>query len=751
MAKNILSLQLLRNTTAFESYSAATAGITGASTNDGTIKLARYIDGEKIKTVFGIFNEAMGDKPSGYTIYDGDSEVISDIIGRLDALDGGGSGEGTVDQKIASAISGLDYTSYETGDSKVVVDVTETDGIINVTGANVGTLKLSGYTEGEASGKVASTDSLNQALAKLQNQIDAVNDVTADLDYDDTAVAGSYVSEVDQTNGKISVTRVALPDLSEVHEAGKPIIAVSETKGQVAASAGTISAQYVDVADADGNLTATNVEAALAEIHSGYVAGDAAIVDGASESANTLAKLEEIVNGVAGDAKEYSIVALTSEEIGVLADGANVKEAYKLVDEDGVQSGATIKIYKDQTLSGASFSGQELTLTYILADGSTTAVSVDMHDLIEQTEFASGVTWDATASKVRGVVDSTSEGFLTVGADGFKLSGVQDAINAKVNALDVTGDTAVAGQYVAAIEETDGIVAVKTRANVSEAVLNNYDKGSDGTGVAATDTINQAISKLENQIAAVQTEAAASKTLVEVPASATHLTISSAMDTTNSAITFTIGEDDIASASDLADEIAARKAVDGVNGDAYTADTGAHYINNASSLYGADQALDSAINTVSGKVDTISGDVVTISGDVETLEDRVDEISAVTSALTTGEIDAIENAVGLTNAGEHQQTSGNYTSAATTIAGEIAALDTQVKTNADNIAALSGNSLTGVTVNGSALTVSNNVAAVTVVGKQTEATPTANEAIVVETGENGNLTLGLGNLDAGTY
>ena len=37
--------------------------------------------------------------------------------------------------------------------------------------------------------------------------------------------------------------------------------------------------------------------------------------------------------------------------------------------------------------------------------------------------------------------------------------------------------------------------------------------------------------------------------------------------------------------------------------------------------------------------------------------------------------------------GSHVNTNGNYTSGATTVVGEIAALDTQVKANADAIAA----------------------------------------------------------------
>ena len=83
--------------------------------------------------------------------------------------------------------------------------------------------------------------------------------------------------------------------------------------------------------------------------------------------------------------------------------------------------------------------------------------------------------------------------------------------------------------------------------------------------------------------------------------------------------------------------------------------------------------------------------------------------------------------------------------------GAIDALDDAVKANEDAINTLSGNSLSGVSVNGNALTITNNVATQTVNGKQTAATATANEAIVVETDANGNLVLGIASLDAGTY
>lgn len=80
---------------------------------------------------------------------------------------------------------------------------------------------------------------------------------------------------------------------------------------------------------------------------------------------------------------------------------------------------------------------------------------------------------------------------------------------------------------------------------------------------------------------------------------------------------------------------------------------------------------------------TLGADGLKLSG-VQTAID-----GAVSTAKTElqGKVDTIEASVGLSADGAHITTSGNYTSGASTIAGEIAALDTQVKKNANAITA----------------------------------------------------------------
>lgn len=277
-------------------------------------------------------------------------------------------------------------------------------------------------------------DALASAVTDIETEIE--NKINA-LDADESG-ASTYVNvRVQEENGVItdvavddSALEAAIEamDLAEVHEAGKAIIAVSEEDGVVSATAGTVAAQYVDVADANENFESDNVEDALTELYCGYTAGDSAIVGDATESGNTLGKLEDRIEELSAEAKEYHLVKVTT---GL---SAEIKEEYYLADAEGNQSGDTISVPKDSHIVEINYittSGdphyQNLEYVYIDVCGDTRTEYVDMSQLVLEQEFASGV--GITNHVAHGVVDPQSEEFLTVGADGFKLSGVQDAID----------------------------------------------------------------------------------------------------------------------------------------------------------------------------------------------------------------------------------------------------------------------------------------------------------------------------------
>jgi hypothetical protein len=669
MAKNIQSLQLLRNSQIFQDKAAAINGITGATTQDGVIKLARYTEGTATKTIFGIYNDnTVG--TAGYTIYESYKEVIDAIQDKIADL--------------------------ESGSTEAVDEIWDALGD-GVSSANTVSDQLEAL-----SGSDSDTSATTSVAGAKKYADEKIAEAVADLDYTDTAVTGSYVSKVDEADGVISVTREALPSLPEVYEAGKPIIAVSEDKGQVAASAGTINAEFVNVTG--DTFSSSTVQAALEEIETEYKAADAAlkteILGGASASADTLGELEALINNISAEAKEYHIVKTTT---GL---SAEIKESYSLQDADGHVSGDTIDIPKDSHIVSINYittgeHAQNLEYVYVDVSGNTKTTYVDMSSLVIEAEFASGVT--ATDHIVHGVVDSTSEkdsqttpvDFLTVGENGFKVSGIKDEIDRKINALDAsvtggtTAGTATSDHIQVVVDEVDGKLTAVT---VTEA---NIANASDLAALSAK-TVTEIASSNDSITAALSAAADGTKQL-DIITDASKIQMSGFTNadvlsgiTQSSSITEAFLEVDKVI---TANEQVTAQALNDLEG------TKVENIN-----------VNGVAGTFSNKVAsvTIDGNDVVLGADYEK--------PAQGSAIATG--DTVDKALGKLEAKVDAATSGG---------------------------------ITGATVNNAPLAITSNALTQTVVGKQSEATATNNEAIVVETDANGNLTLGLANLDAGTY
>lgn len=343
--------------------------------------------------------------------------------------------------------------------------------------------------------------------------------------------------------------------------------------------------------DIDVNVDGTTIVKKEGKLAVGTVpAAQVSVAEGtglkATEAQAAFTELKEAIGKVEGAAKSYTIVK-TTEGLAT-----NVKEQYKLQQKVGSTTefvGEPINIYKDSSLKSVALDGQVLNFTYILADGTESTVGVDVSTFLAESEFKDGLVVTDHVVKVK--VDGTSEGFLTVGAEGVKLSGVQDAINAAVAGLDVT-DAAVAGQYVSAVSETDGKVAI-TRAEVADAVLNGYAKGTDATAIAEGDSLKVALGKLENQVE--KAKAAATTKVVEGTDEGKNLEVVHTTSEADGSTTYTINLTDVASKKALDAEIAARKAVDGQEGQTYAANAGTNYIAQAQSLNDADVKLDTAL------------------------------------------------------------------------------------------------------------------------------------------------------------
>ena len=351
--------------------------------------------------------------------------------------------------------------------------------------------------------------------------------------------------------------------------------------------------------------------------------GDGKTFDG-DDVEEVLTELNRKIADVGGEAKSYKIVSVDSPASTSYAE-------YKIQEKVGtgnwgdVNDSAAIIVPKDNAFVtaqlghvGATADASTGTITdgdgedallieYVNGSGVYTLVAVPIGAFLKEAEFKDGL--QVNNGEVSVKIDSSSEkdtqstpaDFLTVSANGVKIQGIKAEIERKIAALDVT-DAAVAGKYVSSVSETDGKIAV-IRANVSDAVLNGYEKGTKpaSTAIAATDDVKGALAKLEHQIDDAK---AATTKVVEGTDAGNNMEIVNANNADGS-VTYTVNLTDVASKAALDAEITARKAVDGQSGQTYAANASANYINNATSLNDADVKLDAALKTVSNNLAAI--------------------------------------------------------------------------------------------------------------------------------------------------
>ena len=215
----------------------------------------------------------------------------------------------------------------------------------------------------------------------------------------------------------------------------------------------------------------------------------------------TVFDLEAISNEIEDKLFKYKMVQLSAEEIAELPSPSNIKEAYKIVAYQGeetqetvyTQVGDTVKIYKDSSLIenylGAdtdtvnsstgvvtkyvyelisdpttqitaeayeeltqeqkdlyqAIDSQSLNFVYQLADGTYTITKIDVSKFLVESEFGDGLQVNA-AGVVSIQVDETStdaEDFLSIGENGIKISGIQEAIDASIEEIDLVTSSAL--------------------------------------------------------------------------------------------------------------------------------------------------------------------------------------------------------------------------------------------------------------------------------------------------------------------
>lgn len=394
----------------------------------------------------------------------------------------------------------------------------------------------------------------------------------ADVTFTAASGGSSASLTVDTTKGKMLDASDAIPAIKQYVDAQTTDLAVT-AQGD----------NYITAAQDAENNKKINVTADVQALTA--TAGTPGVYDAAGQQ--TTAPVAGTLSGVADSLADGEDIAA---KVKTYVDGAIAIE--------GARSDAKNKADIKAAIEGLDVTDTEVDSQYVSAvsetDGKVTVSRADvsaakLNNYVKGTSegpIAATDTINQAFSKIEVTIENNEE----------TTSQALNDLEAKINDMDKAAD-AVNGQVVTTISETDGVVA-ETKANVKDLQLGGYSKDSAAKGaIAATDTINTALSKLENAAAASST------TVAEGTDAGNNMTIVETTDANDGHKTYTINLTDVASKTALDAEIAARKAVDGQSGQTYAANSGTNYISGATSLNDADVKLDAAIKAVDSRID----------------------------------------------------------------------------------------------------------------------------------------------------
>lgn len=355
---------------------------------------------------------------------DGQSQLLPVSKAKLIELANdqkGKFGKGIVDVEGAlTYLLGQDATNLEDAKSYTYTSIAALDSSV---AARTGYV-LSGITE--VDGKLTSyTETWLDASIVSYNGESNVNTALTDIYGKLAAISGTGSGSIkDQIDAVINGL-----DVDKIGETGKAIVSVSETDGKIAATAGNVDAQYVDVNNASNKFK---------------FVGENANAEKVTAQA-TLDQLQKEINDAVGAAAKYTVSKITTDL------PANVGARYRLMESiGGGQASAVLEdidIPADSTLKEVYLGSaddtvdkttgvadkktvddpQSMNFVHKLVDGTYSITKIDVSKFFTQSERGAGLL--KTGATLAVGLDAASEKFLSVEADGIKLSGVQEAIN----------------------------------------------------------------------------------------------------------------------------------------------------------------------------------------------------------------------------------------------------------------------------------------------------------------------------------
>ena len=310
----------------------------------------------------------------------------------------------------------------------------------------------------------------------------------AELDVTDAAEENKYVSSVSETDGKITVSRTAIPivGVTDTKENGKFVTSIKLEGNIVQAERAQITSSQVSRVATD--ITGVTVEAALKEVK------DSSIVTLSSTTPS---------DGTSSVLKKYTLYQ-NGEEIG----GIDIPK--DLV----VTSGSVVK----GTWSGNVFteveSGNGTALKLVIAN-QTAPVYINTLDLVKDHVGVSGISISDTNEISIKIADGNEGDFLKLDAEGLKLVGVGEAIKKSATVVEKKADDAHI--TVSSRTETDGHIVytigsdniasadsitaeTETRKTIEGQSGNTYTANTGATYISGANSLNDADVKLDEAI-----------------------------------------------------------------------------------------------------------------------------------------------------------------------------------------------------------------------------------------------------------
>lgn len=301
----------------------------------------------------------------------------------------------------------------------------------------------------------------------------------------------------------------------------KTILAVKRDDGVTifdnAAISGDVTQMIQDAIDGLATIAKTGLasDAATTPI----TASETTVAVTGDNAAAQIASLASTLKTVQDNASKYKMVKLTNAEVQALAD-ENVKEAYKVVSFEGeetaqtvyTQVGDVVKIYKDSALSevylGANTDTinattgvitkntvadpQSMNFAYQLADGTYTLTKIDVSKFLTESEFGDGLEVNGNGVSVK--IDDTSadaEDFISVGEDGIKISGIQDAIDASIDTFSETIEETITEIERVTSEALNDLEDRKAdKSDLDDLAINSLSQVQAGNGIEVSQKVS---------------------------------------------------------------------------------------------------------------------------------------------------------------------------------------------------------------------------------------------------------------------